>query len=84
VKVEFPLTFMHPGERGRVAGVRWNEEDVARRLVEMGFRKGVRFEVVEFDPERGITVRIDGREDVTLVPWLAPVIYATEEPAEGS
>ncbi len=83
MKVEFPLTFMHPGERGRVAGVRWNEEDVARRLVEMGFEKGVSFEVVEYEPERGITVRIQSR-DVTLVPWLAPVIYATEEPADGS
>jgi len=83
VKVEFPLHFMHPGERGRVAGIRWNEDDVSRRLVEMGFQKGMPFEVVEYDPQRGITVRIQTRE-VTLVPWLAPVIYATEEPAEGS
>lgn len=83
VTVEFPLHFMQQGERGRVAGIRWNEDDAERRLVEMGFRKGASFEVVAYDPERGITVRIEGRE-VTLVPWLAPVIYATEEPGEGS
>lgn len=83
MKVEFPLHFMQQGERGRVAGIRWNEEDVERRLVEMGFRKGAPFEVVTYDPERGITVRIESRE-VTLVPWLAPVIYATEESEEGS
>lgn len=76
--VEFPLHFMHEGERGRVAGIRWNEEDVARRLTEMGFEKGAPFEVVAYDPERGITVRIQDRE-VRVVPWLAPVIYATEE-----
>jgi Fe2+ transport system protein FeoA len=81
--VEFPLHFMQAGERGRVAGVRWNQEDVARRLVEMGFETGVPFEVVDYDSERGITVRIQGRQ-VSLVPWLAPVIYATEEPAEGA
>jgi Fe2+ transport system protein FeoA len=81
--VEFPLHFMQQGERGRVAGIRWNQEDVARRLVEMGFEKGVAFEVVAYDPERGITVRIGGR-DVRVVPWLAPVIYATEESDEGS
>lgn len=81
VKVEFPLHFMHAGERGRVAGIRWKEEDVARRLSEMGFEKGVPFEVVEYDPQRGITVRIQSRE-VLIVPWLAPVIYATEDPAE--
>lgn len=77
--VEFPLHFMHEGERGRVAGIRWREEDVARRLVEMGFEKGVSFEVVHYDPQRGITVRLADRE-VSIVPWLAPVIYATEEP----
>ncbi len=77
--VEFPLHFMQKGERGRVAGIRWREEDVEQRLVEMGFEKGVRFQVVEYDPERGITVRLADR-DLTLVPWLAPVIYATEEP----
>jgi Fe2+ transport system protein FeoA len=81
MKVEFPLHFMNAGERGRVAGVRWNQDDVAQRLVEMGFEKGASFEVVDFDPERGITVRIQGRE-LSLVPWLAPMIYATEEPAE--
>jgi Fe2+ transport system protein FeoA len=79
VNVEFPLHFMQKGERGRVVGIRWREEDVEQRLVEMGFEKGVRFEVVEFDAERGITVRLPDRE-LTLVPWLAPVIYATEEP----
>ena len=78
--VEFPLHFMLEGERGRVAGIRWREEDVARRLVEMGFQKGVAFEVVLYDPQRGITVRLPGRE-VSIVPWLAPVIYATEDPA---
>jgi Fe2+ transport system protein FeoA len=77
--VEFPLHFMHKGERGRVVGIRWSEDDVERRLVEMGFERGVPFEVVAFDPERGITVRIKDRE-LTLVPWLAPVIYATEDP----
>jgi Fe2+ transport system protein FeoA len=71
---------MHEGERGRVAGIRWLEEDVERRLVEMGFEKGVAFEVVLYDPQRGITVRLPGRE-VSIVPWLAPVIYATEDPA---
>jgi Fe2+ transport system protein FeoA len=76
VKVEFPLHFMRPGERGRVAGIRWNQEDVARRLLEMGFEKGAPFEVVDYDPERGVTLRIQGRE-VSIVPWLAPVIYAT-------
>lgn len=81
MKVEFPLHFMHKGERGRVAGIRWREEDVENRLVEMGFEKGVSFEVVAYDEERGITVRIEDRE-LTLVPWLAPVIYATEEPAD--
>ena len=78
--VEFPLHFMHEGERGRVAGIRWREEDVERRLVEMGFQKGVAFEVVLYDPQRGITVRLPDRE-VLIVPWLAPVIYATEDPA---
>ena len=78
MKVEFPLHFMQQGERGRIAGLRWNEEDVERRLIEMGFQKGERFEVVAHDAERGVTVRIRGRE-ITLVPWLAPVIYATEE-----
>ena len=77
--VEFPLHFMHQGERGRVVGIRWGEEDVAQRLAAMGFEKGVRFEVVRYDAERGIVVRIGGRE-VLIVPWLAPVIYATEEP----
>lgn len=77
--VEFPLHFMHRGERGRVVGVRWREEDVAERLAEMGFAKGACFEVVAYDEERGITVRIADRE-LTLVPWLAPVIYATEDP----
>lgn len=77
--VEFPLHFMKRGERGRVAGIRWREEDVERRLVEMGFEKGVKFEVVDFDERRGVTVRLEDRE-FTLVPWLAPVIYATEEP----
>jgi Fe2+ transport system protein FeoA len=81
VKVEFPLHFMQKGERGRVAGIRWREEDVEQRLVEMGFETGVRFEVVDFNPERGITLRIADRE-LTLVPWLAPVIYATEDPPE--
>ena len=76
--VEFPLHFMQRGERGRVAGIRWREEDVAHRLAEMGFEKGVCFEVVAYDEQRGITVRLDDRE-LTLVPWLAPVIYATEE-----
>ncbi|MBW3660772.1 MAG: ferrous iron transport protein A [Gemmatimonadetes bacterium] len=79
--VEFPLHFMRQGERGRVVGIRWREEDVERRLVEMGFEKGVAFEVVEFDEEHGITVRLEDRE-LTLVPWLAPVIYATEDPVE--
>ncbi|MDX1661133.1 MAG: FeoA family protein [Gemmatimonadota bacterium] len=79
--VEFPLHFMRQGERGRVVGIRWREEDVERRLVEMGFEKGVSFRVVEFDEEHGITVRLEDRE-LTLVPWLAPVIYATEEPED--
>lgn len=79
MRVEFPLHFMRQGERGRVVGIRWREEDVEQRLVEMGFEKGVAFEVVAFDEQRGITVRIEDRE-LTLVPWLAPVIYATEEP----
>lgn len=79
--VEFPLHFMKTGERGRVVGIRWREEDVERRLVEMGFEKGVAFEVVAFDEGRGITVRIEGRE-LTLVPWLAPIVYATEEESE--
>lgn len=78
MKVEFPLHFMRTGERGRVVGIRWREEDVARRLEEMGFEKGVEFEVVALDEERGITVRLEDRE-LTLVPWIAPVIYATEE-----
>ncbi|MFN2420421.1 MAG: FeoA family protein [Gemmatimonadota bacterium] len=78
MKVEFPLHFMQQGERGRIAGIRWNEEDAERRLMEMGFKKGERFEVVAHDAERGVTVRIRDRE-ITLVPWLAPVIYATEE-----
>lgn len=78
MKVEFPLHFMRQGERGRVVGIRWLEEDVEQRLVEMGFEKGVAFEVVSFDEARGITVRIEGRER-TLVPWLAPVVYATED-----
>ena len=59
--VEFPLHFMRQGERGRVVGIRWREEDVERRLVEMGFEKGVEFEVVEFDEEHGITVRLEDR-----------------------
>jgi Fe2+ transport system protein FeoA len=46
----------------------------------MGFEKGVAFEVVHYDPKRGITVRLRDRE-VSIVPWLAPVIYATEDPA---
>ncbi|HUP20742.1 MAG TPA: FeoA family protein [Gemmatimonadota bacterium] len=79
MRVEFPLHFMRQGERGRVVGIRWREEDVEQRLVQMGFEKGVAFEVVAFDEARGITVRIEGRE-LTLVPWLAPVIYATEDP----
>lgn len=79
--VEFPLHFMRRGERGRVVGIRWREEDVEQRLVEMGFEKGVAFEVVDYDEERGITVRLADRE-LTLVPWLAPVIYATEEPSD--
>ena len=79
--VEFPLHFMHEGERGRVAGIRWLEEDVERRLVEMGFKKGVAFEVVHYDPQCGITVRLPDR-DVSNVPWLAPVIYATEESSD--
>ena len=78
MKVEFPLHFMRTGERGRVVGIRWREEDVARRLEEMGFEKGVEFEVVALDEERGITVRLEDRE-LTLVPWIAPIIYATEE-----
>ena len=77
MKVEFPLHFMRQGEKGCVAGVRWGERDVADRLVEMGFEKGVSFEVLAFDPERGITLRLPDRE-LTLVPWLAPAIYATE------
>jgi Fe2+ transport system protein FeoA len=72
---------MQMGERGRVAGVRWGEEDVAQRLVAMGFEKGVPFEVVQYDAERGITVRIGDRE-IPIVPWVAPLIYATEEPPE--
>jgi Fe2+ transport system protein FeoA len=79
--VEFPLHFMVQGEKGRVVGIRWREQDVADRLAEMGFERGVAFEVVAHDPERGITVRLDDRE-LSLVPWLAPVIYATEEPAD--
>ncbi|MGH7564934.1 MAG: FeoA family protein [Gemmatimonadota bacterium] len=79
--VEFPLHFMHEGERGRVAGIRWLEVDVERRLVEMGFKKGVAFEVVHYDPQCGITVRLPDR-DVSIVPWLAPLIYATEESGE--
>ena len=82
MKVEFPLHFMQKGERGRVVGIRWREEDVEQRLVEMGFGKGVRFEVVDYDAERGITVKIADRE-LTLVPCLAPVIYATEDPPES-
>ncbi|MEJ2152029.1 MAG: hypothetical protein P8Y29_03525 [Gemmatimonadota bacterium] len=50
-------------------------------MTEMGFERGVAFEVVANDPERGITVRLDDRE-LSLVPWLAPVIYATEEPRD--
>lgn len=76
--VEFPLHFMHKGERGRVVGIRWGEEDVEQRLIEMGFEKGVAFEVVAFNAERGITIRIEDKE-LTLVPWIAPVIYATED-----
>jgi Fe2+ transport system protein FeoA len=72
---------MQKGERGRVVGIRWQEEDVEQRLVEMGFETGVRFEVVDYDPARGITVRLADR-DLTLVPWLAPVIYATEDTPE--
>ncbi len=79
MKVEFPLHFMHTGERGRVVGIRWREQDVEDRLAEMGFEKGVAFEVTRYDETRGITVRLADRE-LTLVPWLAPVIYATEEP----
>lgn len=78
MKVEFPLHFMRTGERGRVVGIRWGEGDVARRLEEMGFEKGVPFEVVALDEQHGITIRIEDRE-LTLVPWIAPVIYATEE-----
>lgn len=81
MKVEFPLHFMQKGERGRVVGVRWGEEDVAQRLVAMGFEKGVPFEVVRYDVEQGITVRIGDRE-IPIVPWVAPLIYATEEPPE--
>ena len=72
---------MQPGERGRVAGIRWREEDVARRLVAMGFEKGVAFEVVRYDPACGITVRI-GEREIPIVPWVAPLIYATEDPSE--
>jgi Fe2+ transport system protein FeoA len=79
--VEFPLHFMHQGERGRVVGIRWGEEDVAQRLAEMGFEKGVPFEVVAYDEKHGMTVRLKDRE-LTIVPWLAPVIYATEVPPE--
>lgn len=81
MKVEFPLHFMQKGERGRVVGIRWREEDVEQRLVEMGFETGVRFEVVDYDAERGITVRIGDRE-ISIVPWVAPLIYATEDPPE--
>ena len=81
MKVEFPLHFMHTGERGRVVGIRWREQDVEERLAEMGFEKGVAFEVTRYDETRGITVRLPDRE-LTLVPWLAPVIYATEEPED--
>ena len=78
MEVEFPLHFMQKGERGRVVGIRWQEEDVARRLVAMGFEKGVPFEVVRYDAECGITVRIGDRE-IPIVPWVAPLIYATED-----
>ncbi|HYO46767.1 MAG TPA: FeoA family protein [Gemmatimonadota bacterium] len=81
MNVEFPLHFMQKGERGRVVGVRWGEEDVARRLVQMGFEKGVPFEVVRYDAEQGVTVRIGDRE-IPIVPWVASLIYATEEPPE--
>lgn len=81
MEVEFPLHFMQKGERGRVVGVRWGEEDVARRLEAMGFEKGVSFEVVRYDAEQGITVRIGDRE-IPIVPWVAPLIYATEDPPE--
>lgn len=76
--VEFPLHFMHQGERGRVVGIRWGQEDVARRLAAMGFEKGVRFTVIDYDERQGITVRI-GEREIRIVPWLAPVIYATED-----
>ena len=46
MKVEFPLHFMRQGERGRVVGIRWREEDVEQRLVQMGFERGVEFEVI--------------------------------------
>jgi Fe2+ transport system protein FeoA len=81
MNVEFPLHFMQKGERGRVVGVRWGEEDVARRLVQMGFEKGVSFEVVRYDAEQGITVRI-GEREIPIVPWVAPLIYATEDTPE--
>jgi hypothetical protein len=47
----------------------------------MGFEKGVSFEVVRYDAEQGITVRIGDRE-IPIVPWVAPLIYATEETPE--
>jgi hypothetical protein len=47
----------------------------------MGFEKGVSFEVVRYDAEQGITVRIGDRE-IPIVPWVAPLIYATEDTPE--
>jgi hypothetical protein len=41
----------------------------------------VSFEVVRYDAEQGITVRI-GEREIPIVPWVAPLIYATEDPAE--
>lgn len=81
MNVEFPLHFMQKGERGRVVGIRWGEQDVAQRLVAMGFEKGVSFEVVRYDAEQGITVRI-GEREIPIVPWVAPLIYATEDTAD--
>ena len=53
----------------------------AERFRTAAEKAGVPFEVVRYDAECGITVRIGGRE-IPIVPWVAPLIYATEEPPE--
>jgi Fe2+ transport system protein FeoA len=76
VSTEFPLTFMHHGETKEVVGVRC-DEPARERLIEMGFRKGVRVRLLEADAN-AYTIGVEDRE-IRLVPWVASSIYVGED-----